>query len=167
MRIPPFHKRPNWQRFLAGVLIGILVGWSVFVFQFGNIHERTVVELRKNELKVAQLEDQIELLLAREEEQNEDEETLTIEGIEITFENERESRLSELTLFDLRQQAIDELEPLLHQELSNVASNQELVIRTIENKRFSVNDHEYMLVVNRAIFYSTLAIHADIVTVSD
>ncbi|GAK09687.1 sporulation membrane protein YtrI [Geomicrobium sp. JCM 19038] len=166
MRIPPYYKRPGWQRFLAGLFIGVVIGWGLFIFQYGQVYERTIIELRKNELTINQLESQIDLLLAREQEQedlDEDQKRVEVETIEIHFTNERESRLSELALYDLRQQAVDELEPLLHQNLESVAEQQELVIRTLENKRFVVNEQQFSLEVTRAIFYKKIDLHTEIV----
>ncbi|MBB6448173.1 hypothetical protein HNR44_000122 [Geomicrobium halophilum] len=171
MRIPPYYRRPGWQRFLAGVIIGALIGWCVFLYQFGKTQEDMVVELRKNELTINQLEGNLELLREREEENNETNEEgespFIIEEISIIFENENESRLSELALYDLEQQAIEELEHLLEQEVDSVAENRELLLSTIENKRFPSNDYEYNLLVKQVTLYRTLELHVEIVPVSE
>ncbi|QDI91160.1 hypothetical protein EPH95_08155 [Salicibibacter halophilus] len=166
MRIPPYHRRPGWQRFLAGVIIGALIGWCIFLYQFGKVHEEMVVELGKNELQIEQLERNLESLREREQEENNDD-AFIIEEISIVFENEEESRLSELALYDIEQQATEELEHLLDEDLENVAENRELLVRTIENKRYSSNDYEYNLIVHQITLFRTLELHVEVVPVPD
>ncbi|SDI77946.1 sporulation membrane protein YtrI [Natribacillus halophilus] len=167
MRIPPLHRRPGWQRFLAGVIIGSLIGWGLFLYQFGNVHEDMVVELGKKEIHIEQLERNLESLREREQEEENDERDFVIEEISIVFENEEESRLSELALYDLQQQAMEELEHLLDEDVESVAENRELLVRTIENKRYPSNDYEYNLIVQQVTLYRTLEIHVEVVPVED
>ncbi|HAQ08205.1 MAG TPA: sporulation protein, partial [Bacillus bacterium] len=31
MRIPPYYRRPEWQRFFSGMAVGALLSWVLFL----------------------------------------------------------------------------------------------------------------------------------------
>ena len=35
MRIPPYYRKPTWQHFFAGMAIGGVISWFIFLYIFG------------------------------------------------------------------------------------------------------------------------------------
>ncbi|MDA3129815.1 sporulation membrane protein YtrI [Aliibacillus thermotolerans] len=164
MRVPPYYKRPGWQRFFAGLFIGAIGGWCFFLFQFGSIHERLVIDLNKQKLQIEQQKEEIELLRSAEKERNEENERkLTIQNIYIAFTNEKEARLNELTLYELRQQVEDEIKFLKNKNIESVVEGKELIKKTIENKTYEIGDHHGYLQIEEMHIYSTLELHVKII----
>ncbi|WKB36765.1 hypothetical protein QS257_07435 [Terrilactibacillus sp. S3-3] len=67
MRIPPYYRMPDWQRFLAGIVIGILIGFSFFMFLFGMAQERQMNTIREQASQIKTLEEHKKALLEDEE----------------------------------------------------------------------------------------------------
>ncbi len=49
VRIPPFYERTSWRRFFAGVIIGVLIGWFFFIYQYGQVYEGLMMRISKQE----------------------------------------------------------------------------------------------------------------------
>lgn len=163
MRIPPHYKRPGWQRFFAGVFIGMLIGWTFFIHQFGHIHDDLIIKLRKQELTIQDQEDRIETLLSDQKKLNEEnQKNLTIQEIDISFTNARKLKLNELTVYELRQHALNELKFLEGKNISTVAATRELMLKAVENKVFKVGDTRYRLKAEQIILYTTIEIQMKI-----
>lgn len=163
MRIPEHYKRPGWQRFFAGFFLGTLVGWTFFVYHFGNVHEDLIIEIKKHELTIQNQKDTIETLRSEERRLNEEnQKKLTIQDIKIYFTNEQRLKLSELTTYELKQLALNELKFLEGQEIGTVASTKELMLRTIENKVFQINENRYQLKAEEVYLYTTLELYLSI-----
>ncbi|RSL32955.1 hypothetical protein D7Z54_13100 [Salibacterium salarium] len=163
MRIPPYYRRPGWQRFFAGIIIGVLGGWAFFLFQFGAVHEELVVELNKQRLQIKDQEEQIEVLRSEERERNEEnEEKLTIQDIIIDFTNQEKARLNELTLYELKQQAEGEVKFLKNKNIESVVEGKELIKNAVENKVYRIGEREYKLQIEEMHIYSSLELHIKI-----
>ncbi|SFE68262.1 sporulation membrane protein YtrI [Alteribacillus iranensis] len=157
MRIPPYYRRPGWQRFFAGVFIGVLGGWAFFLFQFGAVHEELVVEINKQKLQIEHQKEQIEILRSEEKKRNEEnEKKLTVQEIKIQFANEKEMRLNELALFELKQQAEEEINFLKNKNIESVVDGKDLIRKAIENKTYEVGDNEWNLVIKEMYIYTNL-----------
>ncbi|WP_216828920.1 sporulation membrane protein YtrI [Alkalihalobacterium elongatum] len=163
MRVPPYYKRPGWQRFFAGVMIGIIIGWVFFVYEFGTINETLVSEIKKQQITIDSLKKDIETLRSVEKKLNEEnEKRLTIQELEMYFTNEKQVKLSELTLYELKQKGLNELRFLKGKDIATVASTNELMIRTIENTEFQIGDSRYKLKVEQVYLYTTLKLYMKI-----
>ncbi len=44
MHIPPYYKRPSFQRFFAGICIGTIIGYLIFIYMFGELQEKWIEE---------------------------------------------------------------------------------------------------------------------------
>ncbi|MFZ4450653.1 sporulation membrane protein YtrI [Salibacterium aidingense] len=164
MRIPPYYRRPGWQRFFAGVVIGGLVGWAFFLFQFGDVHEELVIEINKQRLQIEEQEEQIEVLRSEERKRNEEnEQKLTIQEIDLQFTNEEKAKLNELALYELKQQAEGEVKFLNGKNIESVVEGKDLIKKAVENKVYDVGDKEYRLDIVEMHIYSTLELHMKIV----
>jgi hypothetical protein len=164
MRIPPYYKRPGWQRFFAGIIIGVLIGWVFFLYQYGLIYEGLMVKLSEQEVTIENQTKTIEELRSQQREDNEENiRKLTVQKIEIHFTNTQKLRLNQLTLFELQQQALEELSFLDQKNIASVSDTEGLMIRTLENKLFEAGDHRLQLEVERVHLYTTLKIYAKII----
>ncbi|OLO40262.1 hypothetical protein BTR23_07155 [Alkalihalophilus pseudofirmus] len=163
MRVPPYYKRPGWQRFFAGIIIGMIIGWVFFVYEFGTINETLVSEIKKQQITIDSLKQDIETLRSVEKKLNEEnEKKLTIQELEMYFTNEKQVKLSELTLYELKQKGLNELRFLKGKDIATVSATEELMIRTIENTVFEIGDNRYKLKVEQVHLYTTLVLHMKI-----
>ncbi|WP_017726597.1 sporulation membrane protein YtrI [Halalkalibacterium ligniniphilum] len=164
MRVPPYYRRPGWQRFFAGVIIGAICGWVFFLYNFGTIHEELVIRISKQQIELKNQRDTIEELRSEQQQKNEENQRrLTLQRIEVTFTNERKLRLNQLTLYELNQQAINELKFLEQKNIETVASMKDLMVSTIENKVFQINEHRYQLDVQEVYLFTTLQLYVEII----
>ncbi|SFM16911.1 sporulation membrane protein YtrI [Salibacterium qingdaonense] len=163
MRIPPYYRRPGWQRFFAGAVIGGLGGWAFFLFQFGAVHEELVIEINKQRLQIEEQEEQIEVLRSEERRRNqENEQKLTIQDIELLFTNEKTMELNELALYELKQQAENEVKFLNGKNIESVVEGKELIKKAVENKLYETGDNEFRLSIREMHIYTTLELHLKI-----
>ncbi|ARK31708.1 sporulation membrane protein YtrI [Halalkalibacter krulwichiae] len=164
MRIPPLYERRTVQRFFAGIILGILIGWFFFIYQYGQVYEGLIFRLSEQEAVIDQLEKDIEQLLSEQRKLNEEnQKKLTIQEIEIQYSNDRKLRLNQLTLLDLKQQALQELQYVKRKDIETVSNMKDLMISSLENKVFSVGERRYQLKVEEVYLYTTLTIHVKIV----
>ena len=163
MRIPPYYKRPGWQRFFAGVIIGMIIGWTFFIYNFGMVHEKLVTEIKKQQSTIEAQMKTIDVLRSDQKKLNEEnEKRLTIQDIEIYFTNERNMKITELTVYELKQQALGELEFIKNKDIATIAKTRDLMIKTIENKVFLVEDNKFQLKLAELYLYTTLELYMKI-----
>lgn len=164
MRIPPYYERLGWQRFFAGVIIGMLIGWFFFIYQYGQVYEGLMLRISKQETVITDQQTRIDRLVSEQTKLNEEnQKKLTIQQIDITYLNDRKLRLNQLTLFELRQQALNELQFLERKDIETVANMKDLMVRTLENKVFHVGEARYQLDVKEVYLFTTLRIHVEII----
>ncbi|WP_100373748.1 sporulation membrane protein YtrI [Bacillus sp. FJAT-45037] len=167
MRIPPYYQRPSWQRFFAGIIIGVILGWGFFLYQYGVIYEGLMLKLSEQEVTIQNQTRTIEELRSQQKEENEEnQKNLTVQKIEIHFTNTQKLKLNQLTLFELQQQALEELTFIERKNLASVAETKDLLVRTLENKVFEVGDHRLQLEVVYVFMWTNVQIDARIVPAS-
>ncbi|TMW71711.1 sporulation membrane protein YtrI [Alteribacter natronophilus] len=166
MRIPPLYRDKSWQRFTAGVILGMLIGWLFFLYNFGYVYDKMIIEIGKQRTTIENLENTVEILQKDQDEMNrENQEKLTVQEIRVNFINEREVNLSELTIFELRSAVESELELIKNKGIESVFSSRELLKKAVENKTFRINnDKKYQLKIEHFMIYTTtevdISIHA-------
>jgi hypothetical protein len=164
MRVPPYYNRPTVKRFFAGVIVGVLIGWSFFIYQYGQVYEGLVFRIYEQEAIIDDLKGDIEVLVSEQDKLNEEnQKKLTVQQIDIQFTNARKLKLNQLTLLDLKQQALNELQDIKRKELETVHNMRELMISTLENKVFLVGDKRYQLDVEESHLYTTLHIYVKVI----
>ncbi|MGJ9382395.1 sporulation membrane protein YtrI [Salipaludibacillus sp. CF4.18] len=164
MRIPPFHREISWQRFFAGFFLGLIFGWLFFLFHFGTVHEKLILQIGNQSTEIEKNEKTIEILREDQDEQNRDnEQLLTVQDIHINFINQEQVKLSELTLHELRGSLESELEEVRSRNIETVFASHDFIIKSVENKTFIVNDKRYKLKVRQLLLYTTVEIHVEIV----
>jgi hypothetical protein len=163
MRMPSNISRPGWLRFFAGIMIGAILGWTFFLFQYGQIYENLIVTRIQQDLKIESQQERIEQLVSEQSAQNEEnQKKLTIQQINVHFTSENERELDQLTTYEIRQQVLSELAYLERKDIESVHNTKELMIRTIENKVFSVDDKRYRVQINELYLFTTLHVYAEI-----
>ncbi|OIJ11013.1 hypothetical protein BKP35_12735 [Anaerobacillus arseniciselenatis] len=163
MRIPPYYKKPGWQRFFSGMIIGMLIGWFFFIYQFGIVQEKLVNEIKKQEITINDQKDTIEILRSDQDELNkENQRKLTIQEIKVYFKNDKELKLSELSIHELRSKVENELKAIKNKNIETVANTKELLYQTLENTTYEVNDKKYQVTVKDVWAYTTLEVFVEI-----
>src|SRR5699024_10201500 len=155
MHIPPVYKRPSWQRFLIGVVVGVVVAYVIMLFMYGTIYEQIVQEnseLRASNKELTNFNDA--LPEDKEEAEEQEAKPYTIEQIDIMIENEKELRLDRLATHQLEELITDEIDLIIGKSVQSTAENNELLIAAIENKTFKIDGFSYSFEVSRFILYS-------------
>jgi len=148
IHLPPYHKIPTWQRFFAGVFFGAIIAYIVLLYMYGSMYEDLLIENSELQSQVSELENQNEALLEDREELNE---PLTVETIEITITNAEELRMDRLIVHQLEELMKEEINHLVGAEVSNLANSDQLILSTIENKEFAIDDFSYYFDVSLLI----------------
>lgn len=153
------------RRFLAGCVIGLLAGFSFFLFIYGDLQEKQVNQIRELQAQLHLLEEQKKALIDAEERKNQElEKDLTIQEISIDIADHRPDRA---TRTELEHQVAEELHSLINQSIASVADNRELIVRAIEKKPFTYSDIVYHFHVRRIVIFSRLMIEIDISSQKD
>ncbi len=159
MRIPPYYKKPGWQRFFAGVFMGALISWFVFLYMYGVLQEKQIQLLEEQIATIDDLKDQKKLLLEDYEKLNEQNKNkLKIQEIEIEFLDTRKIELAGLTIHQLKSAVKKDLNHLIAKDIETVSRNKELLRQTIENKAYEIDDKNYRLQVYTIYFDTTMEI---------
>lgn len=163
MRIPPYYRRPSWQRFFSGMAIGGAISWCIFLYIHGVWQE-------KNSKLVHNLQDKInDLNLEKkiwQEEYSElnkrNLEKITVQKINIKITNWEKYKLDDFSTFQTEEAVKDELSTLLAKDLETVYKSKDLLKKIIENKPIKINDKRYKLKVKELVIYTTLSIQLEI-----
>ncbi|WP_270179566.1 sporulation membrane protein YtrI [Alkalihalobacillus sp. CinArs1] len=160
MRVPQVYTRKGWQKFLAGLSVGVIFGWLFFLMLFGIMYEKQITTIKEQKIKISDLKTQNRTLLDDQENyDNEDiEKTLHIKGIVVTFEKDQDLSLNSLTKHELKKAVQDELNDLLNKDLGSVAHTRSFIIKSLENKSLLINDIEYGFEVKQMIVYTTVEV---------
>lgn len=162
MRIPPLYEKPGWQRFFAGVAVGALISWLVFLFQFGVLQEKQVQLLTKQQSEINDLEDRNNTLIEDYEKLNEENKSkLKIQDFKVEFANQKKHDLGKLNLHILSDAVMKNLNHLIGKDIESVSKNKELLRQAIE-KEYKLDDKVYKLKTYSIYFDTTLEITLNI-----
>ncbi|WP_163538124.1 sporulation membrane protein YtrI [Gracilibacillus sp. YIM 98692] len=161
MHIPPYYKRPAWQRFLAGACIGGLIAYFVFLFMFGQLQEKWIEENLSLRLELQDLNKSYETLLKNHKALDErSKEGIQIESIDIEFTNLKEMRIENdrPMISQLEEEIRNEAHHAIGRNVNDLADSIELFIATIENKTITIDDFSYQATIRRIIVSETLSL---------
>ncbi|WP_181349835.1 sporulation membrane protein YtrI [Thalassobacillus sp. CUG 92003] len=148
MHIPPYYKRREWQWLLTGVVVGAIIAYIFFLFIHGRIYERITEESIDLQTELTQLESKYEgLLESQEQEEEQKTDIQQIQELEVAFINDDRLEVDRLTKHQLEAMVKDELQSIIGKQIEDLAQNPDLVISVIENKRFKIDDVNYLLEV--------------------
>ncbi|HHY72735.1 MAG TPA: sporulation protein [Bacillus bacterium] len=160
MRIPPFYQLRSWQRFLAGVFVGTIAGWLVFLFMYGHIQDKQINLLLEQKATIRDLENEKAIWQKDYEKFNEEnKKKLIIEEINFIFTNEKKLMLNEFTKFNLKEAIKQDINSLIKQDIETVAANTQLIINTIENKIITLEGQKYQMKVEQLHLYTRLDLY--------
>lgn len=163
MRIPPLYLQATWQRFFAGVFIGAIISWIVFLFIYGELREAEYKLALEQQDKISKLEDKIAVW---EEDYNKlnqkNQQLLTIQDITIKFSNEKTYKIDTLSKHTLEEGVYEELKHLINKDIETVAKNKEILMNAIENKTFRIDNKTYTVRVKQLIIFTTVDVLLEI-----
>ncbi|HET7627793.1 MAG TPA: sporulation membrane protein YtrI [Bacillales bacterium] len=159
MRIPQHFKTRDWQRFSAGLILGIIVGWMFFIVISGIAQERQLTMIYEQKQDIKQLKSQLKTWQEESNEKNEQlEQKLTVQSIKVTFVENRNNEISKSELFEIRSAVSEQLSSLIHQNIESVAENQRMIKQVIENKTYEVEKNRFRVKVATLVIYSTVKV---------
>ncbi|MFD2046311.1 sporulation membrane protein YtrI [Ornithinibacillus salinisoli] len=162
MHIPPYHKKPGWQRFLAGVFFGALISYFVLIFMYATMYERLLEENSNIRSELTEAKNYIKAL--EEDKQNLDEKSkqpITVESIELEITNAEQLRIDKLLLVQLEDLMKEEIKHIIGQDVNTVYESNQLLEATIENKDFKVDDFIYTFEIKRLLINKKVKISAE------
>ncbi len=163
MRVAPYHQKPGWQRFFAGIVIGALISWFVFLFQFGVLQDKQIQKISEQENDIIDLKKSNDILIDDAKKLNEENKNkLKIQDFDIVFANRKNVNLSSLDLHILKNSVTEVLNSLIGQDIQTLSKNKELLFRAIENRDFELDDKKYKLKIHTVFVDTTLEISLNI-----
>ena len=163
MRIPPYYRNPLWQRFFAGVIIGAIISWGLFLYMFGDLQEKQIQLIGTQQDAIKDLHDELEIWQNEYEILNKKNESkLLVQDISIRITNYKKYRLDPLSIFEVEQSIKKDFDSLLGKDLESVSRGKELLKRAIINKEIKLNGRRYQLDIKELIIYTHIDIELSI-----
>ncbi|RDW21577.1 sporulation membrane protein YtrI [Oceanobacillus chungangensis] len=159
MHIPPYHKKPSWQRFLVGAAIGGVLSYCLLMYMFGYQYEQLIAENYELQAQVTKIKAQNEALLKDKEDLSEKStQSLTVQAIEVEISNGAELKLDRLITFQLEEMIKAAIHSIIGEPIYVIDSSEELLVSTIENKGFTVDDFTYYFEITKLTISQTVKI---------
>ncbi|MCM3568302.1 sporulation membrane protein YtrI [Neobacillus mesonae] len=163
MRIPPYYRRPSWQRFFAGMAIGGAISWCIFLYIFGVWQEDNAKLIRKQRQDILELNHDIKIWQEDYRElNNRNLEKITVQKIQIKITNSQRYKLDDFSVFETEEAVRDDIKMVLAKDLETVAKSKDLIKKIIENKPIKINEKRYKLKVKEMIIFTTLTVQLEI-----
>ncbi|KKE79055.1 hypothetical protein NSA56_07265 [Oceanobacillus caeni] len=157
MHIPPYHKKPSWQRFFVGAVFGGIIAYIILIYMYGSMYESLLEENQQLKSKISELTLQNDALTKSNEDLNEKtNKAPTIESIEINIDNWEKYKMDRLTVYELEELVKEEIKHLIGEKVSNIAESDFLLERAIENKSYKMNDVTYYFNISKMTISETL-----------
>jgi hypothetical protein len=159
MRIPPYYKKPSWEIFFAGMVCGAIVTWFFFLFTYGTFQQKQVTLIKEQKEHITDLNDQIKIFQDDLHKLNEDNKRkLMIQSVEVNLINGEQYRLSQPDRLAIEEEIKDQISEVITKDIESVYKTKEILKRSIENKRFKANGHDYQAKVEELIIYTRLSV---------
>jgi Txe/YoeB family toxin of Txe-Axe toxin-antitoxin module len=163
MRIPPYYRRPSWQRFFAGMAIGGAISWCIFLYIHGVWLERNTKLIRKQQQDLVELNNDLKIWQEEYKAANKRNlEQITVQKINVKITNWEKYELDQFSVFQTEEAVRDDIKMMLAKDLETVAKSKDLLKKIIENKPIKINGKRYKLKVKEMIIYTTLTIQLEI-----
>ena len=159
MHVPRLYKQPKWQRFIAGFFFGAVISYGIFAYMQGVMYERLLTENQELESTITDLKQENDILSDDKDELDERfKEKVAITSIEIQISNTKQLQIDRLLMHQLEEAIKDEIKDTIGKPLSSVSDNDQLLIKSIENKTFKVDDFAYHMEVQKIAIAKTIRI---------
>ena len=163
MRIPPYFRRPAWQRFFAGMAIGGIISWFIFLYIFGEWNEKYSKEIKRQREEIADLENDLKIWQEDYKELNKiNSQKLTVQEIKVKIQNSDKYKLDSFSVFEIEDEVKEDIKMMKAKDIETIAKSKELIYKLIENKVFKVNDKRFRVEIKELVIYTTLSIKLDI-----
>lgn len=163
MRIPPYYRKPAWQRFFSGMVIGGAISWCVFIYIYGVWQEEHTALIEKQSEKIVDLENEKKIWQEEYKEINKRTiEQLTIQKINVKIINGDKYKLDMLSVTEIEDSVKDDISLMLAKDIDTVYKSKELIKKIIQNKPVKLNDKRYKLQVKEMVIFTTLSIQLEI-----
>ncbi|RFU67726.1 sporulation membrane protein YtrI [Bacillus sp. V59.32b] len=164
MRVPPYHQKPGWQRFFAGVAIGCIISWVIFLYMFGVQQENQFERMNAQQKLIGNLTDRNAIWEKDYQKLNEEvKKKLKIQEIEVTILNGKTFKLDHLSIAEAEDAIHDDLASLLTKDVETIYNGRSLLKKSIENKIVEINKKRYKLEVAEILFYTNMYIEVRLV----
>ena len=163
MRIPPYYHKPSWQQFFAGMAIGGVISWVIFLYIFGVWQEKQSEQIQKQRDTIKEQNEDIKIWQDEFKELNKKNlEKMTVQEIKIRVANYDKYKLDLLSVYQIEDGVKEDINVLLAKDIETVYKSRELMRRSIENKVVKVNDKRYRLEIKEIFIYTTLSITVEL-----
>lgn len=150
MHIPPFHKLRTWQYILVGTVAGGIIAYCILIFMYGSMYEQLLEKKLNIQSQYDELESQHEALIKDKEKLDEQsKEPMTVDSIEIVIINQKELKLDRLITHQLEDMIKQEINHIIGKDVNIVSESMQLLLSSIENKAFSIDDFTYYLEIKK------------------
>ncbi|MED4401192.1 sporulation membrane protein YtrI [Metabacillus fastidiosus] len=163
MRIPSHYEKPSWQRFFAGMVIGALLSWSVFLFIYGVNQDKQSLRIKEQQNDIAELKRDKQIYQEDYKKLNkENQEKITVQSIRIKLINGKKFNLQDYMINNIERDIADDLAHILAKDLETASTSIPLMERIIEVKPFSFDDKQYKLAVTKIVITPNVYIEVKI-----
>lgn len=165
MRIPPYYRKPAWQRFFSGMAVGGAISWCLFLYINGVSMEKNAKKIHEQEDLIRELQRDIKIWQDDYAQLNKkNEEKLTVQEVKVKIVNDKKYKqyLDALSIYEIEEQTKSDLNVLLAKDLDSVFKSRELITKLIENKSIPVNDKRYKLKIRSMVIYTSVTIQVEI-----
>lgn len=156
MHVPQVRGRKKRQQFLLGLFVGFLCGYGLLMYMYGTMYEELYEENLTLSMKVEELEKINESLIKDQEKENEQQ--MSVSAIEIEITNHRQLKLDRLIVHQLSEMVKKEIQHIIGQDLHIISESDQLLISTIENKDFTIDDFTYKFEIKKLTITQTVKI---------
>ncbi len=162
MRIPPFYRLRAVQQFIAGMALGGVISWCVFLYIYGDWQETYSKKLKQQEERVKDLEKEKNIWQNDYRELNKkNEELLIVQDIKIKINVNQKYELDSFSIYEVEEAIKEDINPLLKMDIDTAFKSSDWVKKVIENRTHKINDKRYQLKVKEIVFYTTLSIQLE------
>jgi len=163
MRIPPYYRKPTWQQFFAGMALGGIISWFLFLFIFGEWQEEYSKEIKTQQNEIIKLKNEKTIWQEEFKKLNkENRAQLTVQSIYIKISNKEKYHLDQLSVFEMEDKIREDIGLMMAKDIDTVYKSLELIEKMIENRIIPMNDKRYKLKVSKMTIYTTLSIEIEI-----
>ncbi|RDU36212.1 sporulation protein [Neobacillus piezotolerans] len=159
MRVPAFYNDKSWQRFFAGMAIGGVISWLLFIYMNGVLQEKQTLLIQEQKDTIQELRGDI--LIWQEEFKNLNKENighLLVQQITVKITNHQKYGLDLLSVHETEEAVLEDLKTLKAKDIETVYKNRDLIKRVIENRSVSLNGKKYRLEVKELVFFTNITI---------
>ncbi|WP_445489494.1 sporulation membrane protein YtrI [Niallia sp. 03133] len=165
MRVPPLYRSPALQRFFAGMVIGGLISWCIFLFIFGVWQERYSKEIKAQKDTIAELVDEKDIWQKEFSNLNKStEEKLTIQNlvVKINSKDIKKYDINPVSVHEMEAKIKDDLDTIIAKDMDLVYKSRELLKKSIENKVILSDGKRYRFKVSELFIYTTVHIEISV-----